>query len=85
VHRDVIGLVALDLILWLVWARMVRIALIVGVSRVDLDDPATDVPCLGIPGDMVANFETIAHFFSPDGEVPDAAAPVFLEVSRRAE
>jgi hypothetical protein len=30
----------------------------------DLDNPAAHIPGLGIPGDVIADFETCAHFHS---------------------
>lgn len=37
-HRDVIGLVALDLILWIVCVRVMRVTLVVGVFLMHLRD-----------------------------------------------
>jgi hypothetical protein len=60
-HRDVIGPVALDLELWLLFAGMVHIAFVLGIPRVDLDYSARHMASLGIPADMIADFESFAH------------------------
>jgi hypothetical protein len=31
----------------------------------DLDNPAADMPGLGIPGDVVADFESLFHLIHP--------------------
>src|SRR5581483_11536262 len=60
-HGDVIGLVAFDFILRLIPAGMTRMALVVGIFGMDLDNPAADVPGLGIPRDVIALFEAFCH------------------------
>jgi len=64
-----IGLLAFDFILRLVRAGVMRVSLIVHVARMDFDDPAADVPGLGIPGHMVANLKRFAM------SVPNAQSP----------
>ena len=32
-----------------------------GVMRMNLDDPAADMTCLGVPGQVIANFEFAGH------------------------
>jgi hypothetical protein len=61
VHRDVLGFVALDLILWIISGRMMRIALIFDVIFVDLYDSAADMSRLSVPGHVIANFECFRH------------------------
>jgi hypothetical protein len=56
-----IGLVAFDFILRLVLVGMTGVALVIRILGMDLDDPAADVPGLGIPGDAIASFETFFH------------------------
>lgn len=56
-HGDVFGLVAADLVLRFVFARMVSVALVNGVLFVNLDDPASHMASLGVPADMIARFE----------------------------
>jgi hypothetical protein len=34
----------------------------------DLDNPAADVPGLGIPGDVIADFEGFSHRFLPNAQ-----------------
>src|SRR6185312_14702924 len=67
VHGDVVGLVALDLVLRIVLAAVAGVALVVGVAGVDLDDLAADVAGLGVPAHVVADLECMAHgCVSPD-------------------
>jgi hypothetical protein len=62
-HRDVIRLVAFDLVLRLVFAGVVDIPFEIHVPNMNLDDPAADMPRLGIPGDVIADLEAPAHLF----------------------
>src|SRR6185312_2340943 len=65
VRGNVITLVALDLVLRVGRARVMRVALVIEVGRVDLDDSAADMPCFGIPADMVADLESLTHCTIP--------------------
>lgn len=56
-----IGLVALDLVLRIVLARMMDIAFVVRVPRVYPYDAAADPTSFGIPGYVVADFECPCH------------------------
>ena len=69
-HGDVVGPVALDFILWLIPARMVCVSLEVNVARVHLSDRSADVPCLRIPGYVIA-----------DLEIPFDGIPPLIEVT----
>jgi hypothetical protein len=60
-HSDMIRLVAFDFILRLIFSGMMSVALVIRVSRMDFDNPAADVPGLGIPSDVIALFETFSH------------------------
>jgi hypothetical protein len=62
---DVNGLVAFDFVLRLVLGGVMRVALVIRVLRMDLDNPAADMPGLGIPGDVIADFETLSHVVPP--------------------
>jgi len=62
---DVNGLVAFDFVLRLVLGGVMRVALVIRVLRMDLDNPAADMPGLGIPGDVVADFESLFHLIHP--------------------
>jgi hypothetical protein len=64
-HSDVIGFVALDLILRLTLAGMVGIALVVDVTRVDLHYRAAGSSGFRVPGNVVADFESYSHDGSP--------------------
>src|SRR5262245_54155611 len=61
VQGDVVGLVALDLVLRVVLARMVDVSLPIYVFRMRLDDPAADASGLGVPGHMIAHLEPFRH------------------------
>jgi len=61
VHGDVIGLIALDLELRFLFTGMVHISFVLRVACVDLDYPARDIASLGIPANMIADFEALAH------------------------
>src|SRR5438874_811337 len=55
-HGNMIGLIALDFILRLVLSGVMRVALVIRVLRMDLYNPAADMPGLGIPRDVIAHF-----------------------------
>src|SRR5262245_20392465 len=61
VEGDVIGLVALDLVLRLVFRRAARVALVESVTGVDLDDPPRNVAGFGVPADAIAFLEFRGH------------------------
>lgn len=61
VHGDMIGLIALDLVLRIILTRMMDIAFVVHVARVHPYDMAADPASFGIPGYMVADFECMRH------------------------
>lgn len=65
VHGDMVGLAAFDFILWILLARVVRVALVVHVSGVHLDDRAADMPGFGVPGHSISHFESFRHDGSP--------------------
>jgi hypothetical protein len=49
VHRDVVGLVALDLVLRIVVAGVTRMAFMVNIPGMYLDDPAADIAGFRVP------------------------------------
>jgi hypothetical protein len=57
-----IGFVAFDLILRRVGARVVSVALVVEVMRVDPNDLAADAPGLRVPTDSISNFVPLSHW-----------------------
>src|SRR5262245_3011511 len=61
VQGDVLGLVALDLVLRVVLARMVDVSLPIHVFRIHLDDPAADASGLRVPAHMIAQLEPFRH------------------------
>ena len=60
-HGDMIRLVAFDFILRLIFSGMMSMTLVIRVLRMDLDNPAADVPGLGVPSDVIALFEPFFH------------------------
>src|ERR1043166_3713143 len=54
VQGDIVGLVALDLVLRLILAGVVDVAFVIHVLGVHPDDAAADAPGLGIPADVIA-------------------------------
>src|SRR5216117_1112520 len=61
VQGDVVGLVALDFILWLSLARVVGVPFVINAFRVHLDDCPADVPSLRVPGYVIAHLELSLH------------------------
>ena len=61
VHGDMIGLIALNLVLRIILARMMDVAFVVHVCRVHPHDMAADPASFGIPGYMIADFECLRH------------------------
>lgn len=61
VQSDVVGLVALDLVLRIVRGAAMRVPLVVDIARVDLHDAARHMARLGISLHMVAHLELMAH------------------------
>src|SRR6185437_13525283 len=60
-HRDVVGLVTLDFILWIIRARVMRVSLVIRVFCMHLDDLAADMAGLRVQGYVIANFEFRCH------------------------
>ena len=61
VEGNVLGLAALDLVLRRFGARMVRIAFVFEIARVDANDDAADASGFGIPAHMIADLELVFH------------------------
>src|SRR6185503_5264857 len=61
VQSHMIALVALDLILRVVLARMVYVALVGHILLMHPDDPAADVTGFRVPRDVIANLECLCH------------------------
>ena len=61
VHRDVVCLVALDFVLWIIRARVMRVSLVIGILCMNFDDRTADMAGLGVPGHVIANFEIRGH------------------------
>jgi hypothetical protein len=61
VEGDMIRLAALDLVLWVVRARVVRIALDLELANMHADDRAADTSSLGIPTHAIMDLEGLRH------------------------
>jgi hypothetical protein len=61
VQSDVIGFIALDLVLGFILARVVPVAFVIHVLGVHLDDPAADPARLRVPTYAVTSLES--HHF----------------------
>jgi hypothetical protein len=60
-HGNVIGFVVFDLVLRIVFRRVMDVTLVVHVFAVNFDDFSAGDSCLGIPAHMVADFEFSRH------------------------
>src|SRR5205809_7688526 len=80
VQGDVVGLVALDFILWLSLARVVGVPFVINVFTVHLDDPPDDVPSLRVPGYVIAHLEISLH--TARLGLDDISPPLILMVER---
>src|SRR5262245_50149724 len=58
---DMIGLVALNLVLWVIRAGVMDVALIGHIFGMHPRDPAGDPACLGIPAHVIADLEYSRH------------------------
>src|SRR5688572_20563339 len=61
VGRDMIGLVALDLVLGIVFRRAMPMALVVEIPGVDGDDGPGHPASLGVPAHMIPDLERPCH------------------------
>ena len=61
VEGDMIRLAALNLVLWIVRTRMVRIAFELELARMHTDDRAADTSSLGIPAHAIMNLKRLRH------------------------
>jgi hypothetical protein len=74
-HSDMIRLVAFDFILRLIFSGMMSVALVIRVLRMDFDNPAADLPGLGIPSDVITLFEMLSHLILERREAIDRGLP----------
>jgi len=58
---NVIGLVALDLVLRIALRGVMRMPLVVKVSGVDSDNPSGDMPRLRVPTYVIPDLEPLRH------------------------
>lgn len=61
VQRDVIGFVALNLVLRIFLARVMNVAFVVHIARVHPNNTAADPARFRVPSDVVANVECCLH------------------------
>lgn len=61
VQGNVIGLIALDFVLWFVRAGVVNVTFVVDVALVHLHDFSTHAPRFRIPAHVVADLESLGH------------------------
>lgn len=61
VEGDMIGLAALDLVLWIFRARMVGIAFDLELASMHPGNRAADAARLGIPAHAIMNLESLRH------------------------
>ena len=66
VEGDMIRLAALDLVLWIVRARMVGVAFDLEMARMHADDRAADTAGLGIPAHAIMDLEAVRHVVRSD-------------------
>lgn len=82
VRGYVVGLVAFDFILGIIFGRMMRMPLVVKIFGMDSDDRAGDPAGLGVPADMIPHFEIPGHGVTPAAvkadEPDDSAQHYFL-------
>src|SRR5579872_5320356 len=67
VDRDVIGLVALDLVLRIILARVVPIAFVEEVRAMHLDDLTADAAGFRVPADVTSDPEPFRHDRTSNG------------------
>jgi hypothetical protein len=60
-HGDVIGLVAFDLVLRIILARMMDVTLVAHVARMYSHDPTADSASLRVPTYVITDFESLRH------------------------
>lgn len=60
-HGDMVGFVALNFVLRLIFSGVVRMPLIISILSMYFDNPAADMPSFGIPGDVIAHFKIMCH------------------------
>jgi hypothetical protein len=61
VQGDVIGFVAFDFVLRLIFARMMDVAFVVHIFGVDPHDFAADAASFRTPTNVIAKFESLGH------------------------
>jgi len=78
VEGDMIRLAALDLVLWIVRARMVGIAFDLELASMHAGDRAADAPRLGIPAHAIMDLEALRHGCSIRCRRKTAKQPVLV-------
>lgn len=60
-HGDVIGFVALDLVLRVLFRAAAYVPLVFRVPGVDFRDLAGDITGFGVPADVISDLECVSH------------------------
>jgi hypothetical protein len=60
-QRNVVSLVAFDLVLRVIFGRMMRVTFVVHILCVNFDHPTADVSGFRVPGHMIIEFEFLHH------------------------
>jgi hypothetical protein len=61
-HGDMVGFIALDFILRLLGIGVAGVSFVVDIPCMHSDNRTADATGLGIPADVVADFEAFRHF-----------------------
>ena len=60
-RRDVVGLVAFDLVLRIIRGGAMRVTLVAEVAGVNFRDRSADMTCFRVPPNMIADLEFVRH------------------------
>ena len=63
-HGDMVSFITFDFILRFIWIGVMHVTFVIQILGMNLDNPPTDMSGLGIPGDVIADFETFRHYHS---------------------
>src|SRR6516225_12091391 len=82
VGRDMIGLVALDFVLRIVFRSVMHMTLVVEIRGVDGDDGPRHPACFRIPAYMIADLEPLGHLVGhPRTTLTETAVRIEIAVS----
>lgn len=72
VRRNVLGLVALDFVLRVIFRRMMRMTFVIEIAGMNPDDRARYPSRLRIPAHVIADFESLGHITTISRPMLDA-------------